>query len=119
MATDYKHGRINEETKKALAEVLRSIKDPRIPEFVSVMHVEVSPDLKYAKAYLSFLGTYEEREVRRGLKAANGFIRKRLGETLRMRLVPELTFEIDHTAETGARIEQLLKQVAPQEDERS
>lgn len=116
MADQYKRGRVNEEVKKELALVLRDIKDPRIPEFVSVMHVEVSPDLKYAKAFLSILGQYDEREVRRGLKAANGFIRKKLGDRLQMRIVPELTFEIDHTVETGARIEQLLKEIHSEEE---
>lgn len=105
----YKQDRVNEDVKRILSQILRDIKDPRIPPMPSVMHAEVSPDLKYAKIFISFYGEYDEAEVRRGLKAAKGFIRKRLGEQLGMRYVPELTFEIDHSAGNAARIEELIK----------
>ncbi|PWM43025.1 MAG: 30S ribosome-binding factor RbfA [Clostridiales bacterium] len=106
---NYKQGRVNEEVKRALSNIIREIKDPRVPSLISVAAAKVSADLKYATIYVSVLGTYDEKELMKGLKAAKGFLRKRLGEVMQMRAVPELTFEIDRSAETGARINELLK----------
>lgn len=120
MANSYKQGRINEEIKRELALIIRDVKDPRIPPMTSVVHAQVSPDLKYAKVFVSILGDYDEKEVRKGLKACKGYMRSQLGNRLALRNVPELTFEFDRSVETGARIEQILKRIedeTPREDE--
>jgi len=111
LANNVKKGRASEEVKRVMSDIIREIKDPRIPSFCTVVKADVSPDMKYAKLYVSFLGEYDEKEVRRGLKAASGYMRKRLGESLRSRAVPELSFEFDHSVETGARIEKLLREI--------
>lgn len=111
MANSYKQGRINEEVKREMALILREVKDPRIPSMTSVVHAQVSPDLKYAKIYISILGNYDEKEVKKGLKASAGFMRRQLGNRLVMRNVPELSFEFDRSVETGARIDRILKEI--------
>lgn len=114
---DYKQGRINEEVRRELSLLLRDVKDPRVPEMASVVGARVSSDLKYAKVFVSYLGDAPEKDVLRGLKMASGFLRKKLGEHLNMRAVPELMFEIDHSAKTGARIDMLLKKINKEEQE--
>lgn len=106
---NYKAGRINEDVKRCLATILPDIKDPRIPPMPTIVAVEVTGDLRYAKVRLSFLSQYDEKEVMRGLKAANGYIRKRLGDALSLRAVPELVFVLDHSLEKGAEIDRILK----------
>lgn len=113
----YKQNRINEEIRRELSLILREVKDPRIPSLVTVSSAKVSIDLKYAKIYVSWLGDDAEKDVLKGLRAASGFLRKRLGERLNLRSVPELTFEVDHSIQTGARIDQLLKQIKQEEEE--
>ncbi len=116
MANTYKQGRVNEEVKRELALIIRDVKDPRIPSMTSVVHAEVSSDLKYAKVYISILGEYNEAEVRKGLKACKGFIRGQLGKRLALRNVPELTFEFDRSVETGARIDKILRDINKAEE---
>ena len=111
MNKNYKQGRVNEEVKRELSNIIRTIKDPRVPELISITAANVSSDLSYAKIYVSVIGNYDEKEVKRGLKAASGYMRKKLGENLKIRVVPELTFEIDHSAETGDRINRILKEI--------
>ncbi len=111
MANGYKQGRINEEVKRELALIIRDVKDPRIPPMTSVVHAQVSPDLKYAKAFVSILGDYDEKEVRKGLKACKGYMRSQLGQRLSLRNVPELTFEFDKSVEMGARIDKILREI--------
>ena len=116
MPNNYKSGRINEEVRKELSNILKDIKDPRIPEFPSVVKVDVSGDLKFAKIFISFLNEYDEKQVKNGLKAASGYIRKRLGDSLQMRAVPELTFQLDHSIEQGAKINRILKDIIPNDE---
>ena len=68
MGSNFKQNRVNEEIKRAVASILSEVKDPRIPPMPTVVSVEVTGDQKYAKIYLSFLGNYNESEVRKGLK---------------------------------------------------
>lgn len=90
--------------------IIRKLKDPRI-KFVTVTGVDLSVDLKYAKVYVSVLGSTSEREeTLAGLTSANGFIRRELGARLKkMRHIPELTFHYDDSIEQSIRIDQLLK----------
>lgn len=111
MGSNFKQNRVNEEIKRAVASILSEVKDPRIPPMPTVVSVDVSGDLKYAKIYLSFLGNYDEAEVRKGLKACTGYVRRRIGETVRMRSTPEPVFILDHSLEQGIRINEILKKL--------
>ena len=108
---NYRRGRINDEVTKEVAQILREVKDPRGRNaFVSVPGAEVTPDLKYAKIYYSFLNG-DEKELRKGLKAAAVFIRGGLAKRMNLRITPELTFVRDTSLEYGAHINKLLVKV--------
>jgi len=94
---------MNEEVLRELSRIIAySIKDPRIPPMTSVVSVEVTPDLKYAKVYVSVLGGQEEREkAQQGLKSAGSYIRSELAKSLNLRNTPELTFIMDDSIEHG------------------
>lgn len=107
----YRRGRINEEMVKELASILREIKDPRVSgAFVSVTAADVTPDLKFAKIYFSVMGG-DKADVKKGLKSASGYIRKRIAETLNLRQTPELSFVEDDSIEYGAHINSLLNKI--------
>ena len=104
--------RINEEIKKELSSIMRELKDPRIPMMTSVVNVNVTNDLRYAKAYISVMGIDEEKQdAIKGLKAAAGFIRREVGNRINLRCVPEFTFELDNTIQYGAHINKLLNDI--------
>ena len=111
---NHKQGRLNEEVKRALSQILPEVKDPRIPSMPTVVNVKVAGDLSHATVFISFLSEYNAVEVRRGLKAASGFLRKRLGESLSLRAVPELSFVLDDSMEHGAKIDRLLREISVQ-----
>ena len=108
-----KNTRINGEVQKVLSTLIsREIKDPRISPMTSVVAVEVAPDLKTAKVYISVLGDEEARDnTKRGLKSAASFIRGQLAKTLNLRNTPELTFIIDNSIEYGVNISKLIDEV--------
>ncbi len=110
-----KINRTNDEIQRVLSELLRSVKDPRVNQggMISVTHVEVTSDLRYAKVWLSVLGDYDEKEFKRGLRSASGWLRRELGGALSLRAVPELVFEMDSSIEHGARISRLLRDLEP------
>ena len=101
--------RVGEAIKEELSDILRSdLKDPRIG-FASVVKVEVSQDLRYAKVYISVLGDEnQKRATMKGLESASGFIRTEISHRIRLRFAPELSFSLDESIEQGARIAQLL-----------
>lgn len=107
----YRRGRINEEVTRELSSILREVKDPRVSDaFISVTAAEVATDMKTAKIYFSAMSG-DKNEVKKGLKSAHGYIRKRLAETLNLRQTPELTFIPDDSIEYGARINTLLNKI--------
>lgn len=115
-----KLARTNDDIQRVLAAKLREIKDPRIQQgMISVMRVETTGDLRYAKVWLSVLGLENEKEFRRGLKSASGWLRHELGQSLELRYTPELVFEVDHSIEYGAHISQVIQSldIRPDEDE--
>ena len=84
-------------------------KDTRVQQgMVTVTGVETTPDLRYAKVYLSILGEVNEKELRRGLRSAGPWLRRELGGNLTLRYTPELVFEIDHSIEYGAHINEVI-----------
>lgn len=102
-------GRTNDDIQRVLSTLLRSVKDPRVNQgMLSVTRVDATGDLRYAKVYISVLGQYDEKELKKGLKSASGWLRKELGSSLNLRYTPELLFEIDHSIEHGAEINRLI-----------
>lgn len=96
--------------------LVRKIKDPRL-DMVTITGVEVSPDLKLARVYFSRFGNPEElRQGLEGLQSAAGFIKRELGQRLKLRHVPDLEFVHDTSFEYGDRIETLLKTVFPSKE---
>ena len=110
-------GRINEEIQRELAALFRTVKDPRVHGLVSITHVETTPDLRYAKVYVSVLDKSDVKEVIKGLKSAGGYLRRELGRALSLRYTPELVFEIDHSIEYGAHISQMISELDIKHDE--
>ncbi len=108
-----KNTRINTEVQKELSALIsREIKDPRINSMTSVVAVEVSPDLKTAKVYISVLGDEESKKsTLRGLKSAASFMRGQLAKTLNLRNTPELSFVIDNSIEYGVHMSKLIDEV--------
>lgn len=105
-----KNTRINAEVQKELANLIRSeIKDPRIAPMTCVTDVEVAPDLKTCKVWISTLGDDEAREeTLKGLKSAEGFLRKQLAQNLNLRNTPELRFHADTSIEYGMKMNKLI-----------
>ena len=108
-----KNTRINMEVQRELANIIRGgIKDPRISPMTTVVAVEVAPDLKTAKAYISVLGDKEAQEdTIKGLKSAEGYIRRELARTLNMRNTPEISFILDQSIEYGVNMSRMIDEV--------
>lgn len=101
--------KINEEVKRELSGVIRELKDSRIPMMTSVVQVNVTNDLRYAKVYVSVMGDEEtKKKAIKGLKSAAGFVRREMGRRVQMRQTPEFIFELDNSIEHGAYINELL-----------
>lgn len=115
--------RINEDIRLCLSEKLRQVKDPRVQQgdLLSVVRTETTGDLRYCKVYLSVLGQVNEKEFKKGLKSCSGWLRRELGASLSLRYTPELTFELDHSIEQGAHINDLIARLdipdSPETDE--
>lgn len=102
-------GRINEEIQRELASLIPTVKDPRVTGMISVTAVETTPDLRFAKIYVSMLDKSSASEVVKGLKSAAGYLRHELGSALNLRHTPQLMFEEDHSIDKGAHILELLR----------
>ena len=114
-----KNTRVNGEVQRVLAEVIRGeIKDPRISPWTSVVSVEVAPDLKSCKAWISVLGDEEARKATlEGLRSAEGFIKRQLARTINLRNTPELTFVMDQSIEYGVNLSHRIDEVMAQDNE--
>jgi len=111
--------KVAEAIKEEVAQILqRELKDPRVG-FVTVTRVNLTADLQHATVYFSMLETHgNPAETEKGLKSAQGFVRKLLGERLRIRVTPEVTFKVDPSVAEMARISKLLGDVRKSEQER-
>ena len=109
--------RTNDDIQRVLSELLRNVKDPRVQQVISVTRVETTGDLRYAKVWLSVYGLKDEKEFRRGLKSASGWLRKELARSMNLRYTPELVFELDHSIEYGAHINELISSLDIRQDE--
>ena len=104
----YRQSRINEEMFKEAAQIIRTVKDPRVSEaFVSVTGVEVTPDLKYAKIFYSHMQG-DKKTVKKGLDSSAPYVRGQLAKSLNLRITPELTFVEDTSIAYGAKIEKII-----------
>ena len=111
-------GRINEEIQKELSSAIRNLKDPRVQNtMISITHVEATPDLRYAKVYVSFLEENKAADALKGLKSASGYLRRELSSALQLRYTPELVFEEDESITYGARIADLLAKLDIKNDD--
>ena len=108
-----KNTRINGEVQRELSNIIRGeIKDPRINPMTSVVTVEVAPDLKTCKAYISVLGDEQsQKDTLAGLKSAEGFIRRELARSINLRNTPQIRFILDQSIEYGVNMSKLIDEV--------
>jgi ribosome-binding factor A len=103
--------RVQKRARQVLGEEIQSLKDPRIG-FATVTAVRVTPDLRQARVFVSVMGSPDEqKETMKGLKSATPHLRTELGRRMRMKYLPELTFELDHGVEDAERVELLLRRI--------
>ena len=114
--TTRRQQRVSELIHRELSQLLvREVRDPRLAE-ITITDVRVTPDLLLARIYFSVLGGPEEvAAAKLGLESASGYLRSQLGGRVRLRLVPQLVFEVDKSAEYGRKIDALLDQIATEE----
>lgn len=111
-------GRVNEELMKAISHIITyELKNPDVTGMISVTRVKATPDLKYAKVYVSILNPKSVEETMKGLKESAGFIRSQVAKTVNLRITPELVFEYDDSIEHGEKIDNILKQISIQDKE--
>lgn len=118
MASYNRTRRIGEEIRKIVSTMLiNGIKDPRINSMVSVTDVEVTSDLSYAYIYVSILGGDEESTLQ-GLKAAESYIRREIGRSIKIRHIPQIIFKVDDSLIKGMYMDSLIKQVSQREQQK-
>ena len=111
-------GRINEEVMRELARLLPTVKDPRLGGgLLRIVRCEVTNDLRWCKVYLSTLGQFDMKELKKGLKSCSGYLRRELAHSLSLRYTPELVFVLDDSIQEGAHINQLLHQLPELQEE--
>ena len=104
--------KINEEVRRELSNIVRELKDSRIPMMTSIVAVRVTNDLSYAKVYVSVMGDEGvQKKAIEGLKSASGFVRREIGRRLQLRHTPEFIFELDHSIEQGAYVNKLIHDI--------
>ena len=113
-----KNTRVNTEVMHELSNILRGgIKDPRVAEFTSVAAVEVAPDLKTCKAYISVLGDEKaQADTIRGLQSAEGYIRRELAHSLNLRNTPEIRFVLDQSIEYGVAMSKKIDDITKRQE---
>ena len=111
-------GRINEEIQKELSGLIRNLKDPRVQDtIISITHVETTPDLRWAKVYVSFLQEERAKDAMAGLKSAGGYLRRELGNALNLRYTPELNWALDDSITYGAKMMKLINSLEVNKNE--
>lgn len=104
--------RVDEELKKELSNIISNdLKNPNVTGLISVTKVKVTPDLKYAKVYVSILNAKSTKGTLAALKKSAGFIRTELAKRVNLRITPEVVFELDDSMEYGAKIDSILKDI--------
>jgi len=115
----YRIEKVNHLLRREISDLIQhQLKDPRLDTFISVTEVVTSPDLKYAKVFVSSInGKQDEEKVLGALTAAGGFLRRELAGTIRMRFIPELSFRWDDSIEHGDQVLRLIDQVSHENEE--
>lgn len=112
-----KLARINDDIQYVVSQLLREVKDPRVQQgMVSVTRVETTGDLKFSKIWLSVYGMQDEKEFRKGMKSVAPWMRRELGNRMKIRNVPQLVFEVDHSIEYGAHIIDIINQLSAEQE---
>jgi len=107
--------RVAEAIRRLTSEIIQGqLRDPRIKEFITITKVEVTPDLRLAKIYYSMLGD-SKKTVSQGLESAKKFIRKHIGEALKLRYTPDILFRVDKSAEYSKKIDDILNKIHKEE----
>ena len=110
--------RINEEIQKELANLLRTVKDPRVQDtMISITRVETTPDLRYTKVYVSFLQNEKAEGAMKGLKSAAGYLRRQLASSLNLRYAPEIVWALDDSITYGAHMLNLINSLGVTHDD--
>lgn len=109
--------RINEDIQRVLSARLREVKDPRVHQgLVTIVNVDTSGDLRWCKVFLSVMGLENEKEFKRGIKSASGWLRREIGNALSLRYTPELVFILDDSIAHGAHISAVIEELSVAED---
>jgi len=109
--------RINEEIQKAMAELLRTVKDPRVSgTMISITRVETTPDLRFSKICVSFLEESKIKDGIKGLESAGGYLRRELGAALQLRHTPQLNWAVDDSITYGAKMLKLINSLEISDD---
>ena len=102
--------RINEELKREISNIINyEVTNSNVTGMVSVTSVKITPDLRYARVYVSILNSKNVKQTLAGLKSSSGFIRSRIAEKINLRITPELVFELDDSMQYGEKIDTILK----------
>lgn len=112
--------RIDEELKKEISNIINyELKNPKVTGLISVTKTKITPDLKYAKVYVSILNSKNTKETLANLKKSSGYIRTEIAKRINLRITPELVFVLDDSMEYGARIDKILKEIIPNGENKS
>ncbi len=104
--------RINEELKREISNIINyEVTNSNVTGMISVTSVKISPDLRYAKVFLSILNSRNTKQTLAALKSSSGFIRSRIAAKINLRVTPELVFELDESMQYGERIDTILKDI--------
>ena len=107
--------RINEELKREISNIINyEVTNSNVTGLISVTKVKISPDLRYARVYVSILNSKNIKQTLAGLKSSSGFIRSRIAEKINLRVTPELVFELDDSMQYGEKIDTILKDIMKQ-----
>jgi ribosome-binding factor A len=110
--------RLSPQVRSQVYEIIKGLKDPRIPEVFTITYANVTNDLSYAKVGISaMLDEKAQREMMKALKGAAGFVRRELGSRVDLRYTPEITFELDNSIERSVRIQSTLNTITRELEE--
>ena len=108
----HKLDRVNEELKREISNIINyKLKNSKVTGMISITKVKTTPDLRYARVWISVLNCKNKKDTLFGLKQSSGFIRSEIAKNVNMRITPELVFEFDETMEYGERIDNILNEI--------
>ena len=111
-SNSHKLDRVNEELKREISNIINyKLKNSKVTGMISIVKVKTTPDLRYARVWISVLNCKNKKETLLGLKQSSGFIRSEIAKNVNMRITPELVFEFDDTMEYGERIDNILNRI--------